>query len=105
MIKNIFSTLLYVLILFPFIWVAFFDDSILYSSFIFLGYAWLIQAFHSNSHHRIGWKDFLFTIIFCWMVTWVYHVFLIKFNFNQISLLFLSSFIGVVSVLNNHDPS
>lgn len=94
--KTIYATMMFGLLLLPFKWVQFFEWNCIGMVVCFTFYCLMIRQYYSINQKNIEFKDFIFSIIFVFIIIVLYRLFKYTLNFNQISLLWMITLISIV---------
>lgn len=99
--KHILPSLNFLILLFPFQWVQFFENEIYLIAFFFLIYTFMIQQYYHVNEKKTEAKDFIFTMIFMVLIFLILRLFQIHLDWNQFLIIGMAACISIVLLADN----
>lgn len=99
--KHILPSLNFLILLFPFQWVQFFENEIYLIAFFFLIYTFMIQLYYHVNEKKTEAKDFIFTMIFMVLIFLILRLFQIHLDWNQFLIIGMAACISIVLLADN----
>ncbi len=99
--KYILPSLNFLILLFPFQWVQFFENEIYLIAFFFLIYTFMIQQYYHVNGKKTEAKDFIFTMIFMVLIFLILRLFQIHLDWNQFLIIGMAACISIVLLADN----
>lgn len=99
--KHILPFFNFLILLFPFQWVQFFENEIYLIAFFFLIYTFMIQQYYHVNEKKTEAKDFIFTMIFMVLIFLILRLFQIHLDWNQFLIIGMAACISIVLLADN----